>query len=97
MQACSVANIDTAENCKDNHVIRKFIQHWANGLPDSVQNHISPALKDMVDKTGGSIKDYLTLVHRHIVSELDRIVVPTTTKDPASEQRVRKAGYRNAT
>jgi hypothetical protein len=76
MQACSVANIDTAENCKDNHVIRKFIQHWANGLPDSVQNHISPALKDMVDKTGGSIKDYLTLVHRHIVSEPDRIVVP---------------------
>jgi len=43
MQACSVANIDIMENCKDNHIIRKLIQHWANGLPDSVQNQIITA------------------------------------------------------
>ena len=36
MQACSVANIDITENCNTNYIIRKLIQHWANGLPDPV-------------------------------------------------------------
>jgi hypothetical protein len=76
MQACSVANIDITENCKTNYIIRKLIQHWANGLPDPVQNQISPALKDMLGTTGGTVKDYIALVHRHVVSEQNRIVVP---------------------
>ena len=78
VSACSAANIDMNADAKNSPVIKELLLNWATRLPVVVQNQIQPFVKDMCDKpgTGGTIRDFIALVLRHVRTEPDRIVIP---------------------